>query len=489
MKSLNCLGIYISTNMATVVCLGFQNNSDRILGHFTVSIEDQEQQDMQSLVNLVAQGCKERGWKFSDVTLALDCAMVMQHSVHSEFNDPRRIRATIRFDTEEALATDISEVGLAFEITSTDETGSELTVFTSKQSVLSEILTAFQRNNIDPAIMEPDVNGLSRFINKKAIPGESEQDGILYGFLSQHNGYLIIPAGSDTEATQKGSVVRTFLIGSGQDRNQLLSREVLVTAALVESNQQVSTLKVFDSTGSVDCRQLGERVGFAGEKFDLSGNSGIDISGNSGEADPVDFMIAYGAALANLEKVGHIANFRDDFNPYQGRKIKMQKALKFAAVSVGILLFAAGLYFHLHLMDINQNRNRLRGKFALDYSTVTLDKLDSDTTFKEAVKELGKIYRRVEAEKKGLVTDEKSVSSKLTLILSAFNECAEKTDLNIKSITISSRDIIITGDTASRSSNTMLFAVIRDSGLEILKPSYAPAGDRDSFSLTLRPMN
>ncbi len=78
--------------------------------------------------------------------MALDCAMFMQHNVHSEFSDPKRIAATVRFDTEEALATDITDVAIAFRITSSDDSGSNLTVFTAQRKVLSDVLGALQRS-------------------------------------------------------------------------------------------------------------------------------------------------------------------------------------------------------------------------------------------------------------------------------------------------------------------------------------------------------
>ena len=164
MEGQNYLGIYLSKAAATVVCLKSQGRSYNVLGCFSVSAEGAEEQNPQVLAGLIAQGCAERELKFSEVAVALDCAMFMQHNVNSEFDDPKQIAATIRFDTEEALATDISDVAIAFSITSSDQTGSGVTVFTAQRKVLSDILLALQSNNIDPVTIEPDVNCLSRFI-------------------------------------------------------------------------------------------------------------------------------------------------------------------------------------------------------------------------------------------------------------------------------------------------------------------------------------
>ena len=128
MESQNCLGIYISKDTATVVCLDSQGKNSNVLGCFSVSVEEQGQVNAQALASLIVQGCAERELKFSEVAVALDCAMFMQHNVRSEFSDPKQISATVRFDTEEALAMDITDVALAFEIASSDQAGSGLNV-------------------------------------------------------------------------------------------------------------------------------------------------------------------------------------------------------------------------------------------------------------------------------------------------------------------------------------------------------------------------
>jgi hypothetical protein len=485
-ESQNYLGIYISRDTATVVCLALVGKHRKVLGCFSASVEEQEQAKLQVLAGLIARGCAERKMEFSEVAVALDCAMFMQHSVHSEFTDPKQISATVRFDTEEALATDITDVALAFEINLAGEAGSEITVFTAQRKILSEVLLSLQQYNFDPVTIEPDVNCLSRFITAKASSAQSQQHGTLFGILSGRNGYLIAPPVSTGAGSQKASTARTFLVGSTQDRGALLTREVLVTTALVGGGEPINRLEVFDSAGTVNHQQLSEKL-----SFDKIG--GVDLLAAKAEsrttadcADTVDFAIAYGAALTHLEK-GHRVNFRDDFSPFQGKKIKMQKALKFAAISVTGLLIFVGLYFQTQLFTINKYRSRLSEKFSKDYSAVMLGKKPPGGT--TAVRELGKELRRIRDAKKGLITikGEKSISSKLTLVLTAFNKCAAQTNLNIKSISITARDIIITGDTSGRPNTQKLFKAVRSNGLEILREAYDLKGGRDSFSITVVP--
>ena len=484
MEPQNYLGIYISRDTATAVCINPQGRGGKVLCCFSVSVEEQEQASPQALASLIAQGCAERNLGFSEVAVALDCAMFMQHSVHSEFNDPKQIAATIRFDTEEALATDITNVALAFEITSAGQAGSELTVFTAQRKILSEALLSLQQHNLDPVTIEPDINCLSRFICRKGPSAQSQQPGTLFGILSRRNGYLIIPPGTTGAGSQKASATRTFLVGPTQDRGALLTRELLVTTALVGSGEPINRLKFFDSAGTVNHQQLSEKLSIEADEVDrLAAVTESQTPANC--ADAVDFAIAYGAALAHSEK-GRCVNFRDDFSPFQGKKIKLQKALKIAAISVTVLLIAVGLYFQTQLFIINKYRNTLNAKFAKDYSDVMLGQKLPDIN--SAVRKLGSELRRIRDAKKGLITikGEKSISSKLTMVLTAFNKCAAQTDLNIKSVNITAKNITITGDTSS-GQRRKFFETLRSNGLEILKPAIEQKGGRDHFSIIVEP--
>jgi hypothetical protein len=478
------------------------------LGCFSASVEGQEHPDSpgtSALASLIAQGCAERGLKFSEVAVALDCAMFMQHSVHSDFNDLKQIAATVRFDAEEALATDISDVALAFKINSSDKAGSELTVFTAQRKILSDVLFSLQQHNLDPVTIEPDVNCLSRFICQKVSSTESQEVRTLFGMLSRRSGYLIVPptgagGGAAGAGSQKASTVRTFLVSPTQGRGQLLAREVLVSTALIASLGPINRVKVFDSAGSVDYEQLGKKLGIGAEEIDWLEAAGIEtqtLADCAGPAapgrtvpaygGPVDFAIAYGAALAHFEK-GRGVNFRDDFSPFQGKKLRLQKTLKYLNISVTILLLTLGLHFQIGVFRENGLRNDLRDRFAKAYSAaMPSQKLSDKDKIRDGVRKLSSLLRRIESEKKGLITDEEAVSSKLTLVFDAFNKCAAQTNLNIKSISVTPRDIGITGDTSNRRNTLAFFDTVRKSGLEISKEAFGAKGARDTFSITVAP--
>jgi hypothetical protein len=484
-ESRKYLGIYLSKDRATVVCIDSGAGDGKVQGCFSVSAEEQEQQNQQrTLADLIAQESAERKLQFSDVAVALDCAMFMQHNMHSEFSNPKQIAATIRFDTEEALATDISDVAIAFKINSSNESGSKLTVFTAKQKILSDILLSLQSNNIDPVTIEPDVNCLSRFIGQKISLPESQEGATLFGLLSNRRGYFLTHSKS-----QKTSTLRTFLVGPSQDRNDILVRQVLITTNLPETGEPTKYLKVCDSMNSIDRQQLGAKLGIEVEDIDLAESAGIETQAMADCADSVDFAIAYGAALAHLEK-SQTMNFRNDFMPYQGKKMRVQKALKFLSISVSVLLLALGLYFQARLMKVNGSRTFLQNKFEPQYFAVMPGSKQLPNTFSEAVRKLGSELRRIRDVRSGLISikGEKSVSAKLTLVLEALNKCAAQTDLNIDSISITTTAISITGETSSASSTQKLREAIIEKKLGNLQERVSPAkSGRNSFSITITP--
>lgn len=486
MEPQNYLGIYISKSAATVVCLGSQGRDRNVLGCFSISVEEQGRANPQALANLIAQTCAERIPMYQDceVVVALDCAMFMQHNVHSEFDDPKQVAVTIRFDTEEALATDISDVAIAFKTTSSDQTGSELTVFTAQRKILSELILSLQSSNIDPAAIEPDVNCLSRFICQNVSPPESRQAGTLFAMLSRHSGYFITFA-----EPQKTPTMRTFLLSPTQDRGELLTREVPVTAALVEAGEPINRLKVLDPAGSVNCQQLSEKLSIEAGDIDLAGSANIDPDVLADCADQVDFAIAYGAALAHLEKTQSI-NFRSDFMPYQGKKMQLQKTLKLTSYFVTALLLIFGMYSQVQLLQRNKPIRQLHDKLAKQYSAVMLGREPSAKT-RDIVRKLGTEKRRIENVKSGQlsITGEKSISAKLTLVLEAFNKCAAQTSLNIDSISITTKDIRIVGNTSSKRNTLKLFDALKKANLSILQQKLDTKGGRDNFIITVAPKN
>jgi hypothetical protein len=491
----NILGICIGKGTATVVCLGSPSSSEqrdsqvqdnKTIGCFSVSVQGKEGQNLQMLATLIAQGCAERRLEFSEAAVAINCAMFMQHNIHSSFTNPKQIASTVRFDTEEALAMDISDIALAFNVTSSDQAGSEITVFTAQRKLLTDVLLSLQSNNIDPVSIEPDVNCLSRFICRNVSLSEGLHP--LFGMLSHRSGYLVIPPSFTGPGSQQTSVVRTFLVSPTQDRSELLAREILMTTALIKTHEPINCLKVLDSAGLVDYQRLSSKLGIEATGFDPAASAATNPQTIADCETSVDFAIAYGAALALLEKTQTI-NLRNDFMPYQGKKLRMQKALRFASYSFTFLMLAIGMYFQAQLFKLNSTRDRLRSELMKDYAAVMpgqpLPLQMSPLT------KLGTELRRIKDAKSGMIgiKGEKSISSKLTLMLQAINSCAEKTNLSIDSISITEMNINAVGNTTSRTNTLNFFEAVKKSGMEILQQRLYTQDTRDHFSITVVPQS
>ncbi len=471
------LGIYLGETTATVVCLDAKTPNPEVVGCFSVAVEQSEEHTYRSLASLIAKGCDERKITFSEAAVALDCRMFMQHNVHSEFADSKQIAATIRFDTEEVLSTDISDVAVAFKIASTVQAGSKLAVFTAKRKTLSEILLSLQSNNIDPVAVEPDINCLSRFILQNVPVPESSSS--LYAMLSASSGYFIAFA-----KTHLSHIERTFLIKKTQNRSDLLLREVPITIAFDQTGEPVNRLEVFDAAGTMDCIQLAEKLGIEVNALDLTPPHVVSTELLADCTDAVGFAIAFGAALTHSKKTQSV-NFRDDFMPYQGKKVRFQKTVKILTLSVAALCIAVGLYFQVQLMQKNKYRNQLQKKIEKQYAAVMLgQKMPPKTNF---VNKLKSEKKRIENAKSGQLsaTGEETISAKMTALFESFNQCAAQTDLNIDSISITTKAVNIAGDTSSMENTLKLFSAIK--GSENSQKRLQPKGARNSFSITIVP--
>lgn len=482
MESGNHLGIYWSKNKATVVCLAPPGRDRKVLDCFSVAVESEQEQGQQTLADRIVQACRQRKVKFSEAAVALDCASFMQHTVHSEFSDPKRIAATIRFDTEEALATDISDMAVSFRITSSADEGSNLDVFTSQRATLSDILLSLQGRGIDPVAVDPDVCCLARYLVQYAKTEATAEQSTLYAVLAGGRGYLVVVSGS-----QQASVLRTFLMGSAQDRTGLLVRETLVTTALAETIHPVGHLCVFDATGGIVMDSLSEGTGLKVSTCDLAGLSGAQQGDAGADPNAVDVALACGAALSPAEKASSV-NLRNDHMPYLGKKRRVQNAVRMLSISVTILLLAVGVYVHSQLIRVNKQRESLRDKLEADYLPVMPDKKKLPATMREARDDLTKTLRSLKSNKGGPEADQESVSARLTLVLQGLNACARQTDLNVKSIVINPTNITIAGDTSSRENTVnVMRQALKQVGLSIEGQTVGAEGGRDTFTITVVP--
>jgi len=507
----NFLGIYLAKDRATAVCLEVRGRDRRLVGCFSVSLEQPEQSDLadksglQMLAGRIAAGCAERQFKFAETAVALDCTMFMQHSIHSEFSDAGKIAQTVRFDTEEALGTDATDVAIAFKIDSADKAGSNLSVFTAPKQLLGELLGALAAETIDPISVEPDVSCLARFVcqnpGSPGLPGDSRP---LFAFLSRRSGYFLTPLSLPWQAISPTppAAMRTFLL-SAQNRTELLARQVSMTTAVLQFAGPINRLEVFDSfdlvrpgspqaaqdgsADSVSCDDIAKKLAVQTERIDIIASAQISAETIADCADAVEFAIAYGAAIVHLD-LPQNANWRTDFMPYQGGKLRLQNALKLFSAAVVILMLAAGLYGLMQAMQVNKYRGLLWEKFAKEYSAVMFGQQAPDKS-KEAVRRLNTALRRIKDAQKGAfsLTGEEAVAGKLAMVLQAFNKCAATTGLNIESVAITDKSITISGDTSSPDNTLKVFEAFKQTGLNVLQQRISSEGGRSTFGVTVEP--
>jgi hypothetical protein len=476
----NYLGIYISQTSATAVLLSPKTGGYQLDHCFSTSVQTDEQQDVPSLAALIKEACAQRSVNPSDVAVALDCVMFTQHSMHSEFKDHRQIAQTIKYDAEEAISVDASDLAVSFEIIGSNESGSQLTVYAARKKLLSELLTDLQNNNLDPVVIEPDVTSLSRFTHHHFE--EFRNSAAIFAVFSERCCYLMIPS-----KTQHAAKSRAFLISPTQDKNQLLTREILLTLAAAGPGESISKLRIAQNGDGVDCEQLSRNTGLETEIVHLTEAANADPGQLTDCKDLAGFAIAYGAAMGLLSKTPKV-DFRADFSPYLGKKLLIEKSLKILSVTVTVLLLTVGLYMQLRLFKTNQYISRLREKLLHQYSAVMMgEKLPKK---EQPTSKIKRELVRIQKIKAGQLTaeGEESVSALLSYILETFNNTPKTVNLNIDSISISTKNITISGDTNRRQDTIKLIKTIDEHpNLKTSRFNYEQKNNRDEFHLTVIP--
>jgi hypothetical protein len=300
----------------------------------------------------------------------------------------------------------------------------------------------------------------------------------LYAVLSDCRGYLVVVSGQRQLVT-----LRTFLIGPTQDRTALLAREALVTAALATAHP-VGRLCAFDVAGELVLQSVSDQTGLPVREFNPTALAGVESEELSDCSNAVTFALAYGAALGLSEKANSV-NFRNDHMPFLGKKMRLQKAVRFLSISLTILLLAVGVFFHSQLLRENRHREALRAKFEPDYLTVMRGKTELPVTMKQSVADLERALRIVKAEKTGVGMNQETISAKLTGVLLALNSCAKDTRLTIDTIAISGTSIRVEAATPSRPNTIKMLDAMDKAGLKVLNHSYREEGNMDNVTMNL----
>ena len=259
-----------------------------------------------------------------------------------------------------------------------------------------------------------------------------------------------------------------------------------MSTALLQAAGTANRLEIFDAADSVSCDDIAKKIAVETSRIDITGLAKVSADAIADCPDAVEFAIAYGAAIAQLDG-SHGTNFRGDFMPYQGRKMRLQQTLKFFAVAAVILMFAVGLYGLMQAVQFNKYRAQLRTKFTKDFTAVMFgEKMPSKT--KEATRKISTALRRIKEAQKGFsLTGEEAVAAKLALVLQALNKCAATTGLNIDTVSISDKMITINGDTPSPENTLKMFDALKKTGFNVLQQRISTDPGRSTFGVTVEP--
>ena len=266
----------------------------------------------------------------------------------------------------------------------------------------------------------------------------------------------------------------------------MLIKQVSMSTALLQAAGTANRLEIFDAADSVSCDDIAKKIAVETSRIDITGLAKVSADAIADCPDAVEFAIAYGAAIAQLDG-SHGTNFRGDFMPYQGRKMRLQQTLKFFAVAAVILMFAVGLYGLMQAVQFNKYRAQLRTKFTKDFTAVMFgEKMPSKT--KEATRKISTALRRIKEAQKGFsLTGEEAVAAKLALVLQALNKCAATTGLNIDTVSISDKMITINGDTPSPENTLKMFDALKKTGFNVLQQRISTDPGRSTFGVTVEP--
>lgn len=488
MEQKNYLGIYFQQHRAVAALVAQQQDGPVVTDLIEVSTapdtqeqkqqKDQQQQEQQqpgSLAEQLAEACAERQLEFAETAVVLDCNLYAQHSLHSEFADRRQIAQTVKFDAEDAFAMDASSLAVTFNILETDEQGAKLNVFAAEKKLLGDILTDLQNNGFDPVSIEPDVTALARFT--PTLAADPSQQPAMVAAFSEQACYLVIPVSG-----RDNPVVRSLLITAGQDKTGMLASQIPLTLASIAGGETPNRLAIIDPSGSVSCEQLSQRLGMPVENIEFTESAGLEPEPMEGCSDAAFGAIAFGAALGAISRAAR-PDFRTDFAPYQGRKILIEKTVRILSISLTVLMLTIGLYFQLRTFRMKDYTSRLHTKLEKQYVALMRDR-NMPADF---IRKLNSEVNRLKAGTTGRRMGEESVPELLTFTLDALNKTDSAIDLNIDSISIREKSVLIIGDTRSRQ-HTRLFQII-DGHPRLRKgPStYSHSKGRDNFRLTVLP--
>ncbi len=475
MEHIQNVGLYLTRRQAMAVWMAEKDGGTMTA---VLDIQPSEDSSAQTAALQAARALRQHGILFDAAYVALDGGYYTQYNLHSEFTDIRQIESTIKYDAEDAAATDVMNLAVAFAVTGQVPTGSEVMAFSADRQAVTDILLDIQEGGLDPEMMEPDVMCLARALEQTL--GISKHPDTLYVMAGAHNGYFVRP-GKDGYAPS----LRSFLLGGRDQRTAALTRELLLATAAGDQSEPLRRVVFVQQPDGVDIEALAERTGIRTEVESAFEKLRCERPPDAA-ASPASILIAAGAAMAPMQR-SLTADFRKDFMPYQGKRKMMEASLRLVCISLTVLFAALGLFFQSRTWRMNSYTDTLTSKMAEEFSAAMYGASPPGT---EAItSRLRRTLANVRRVQEGLGPgDEQSVPARLTFLLEAINDAPESVDVIIQQIDITERTMRVRGDTNSRRATLDLFETVKNHPrLRFGQERMSMAGNRDTFEFTVEP--
>ncbi len=168
--------------------------------------------------------------------------------------------------------------------------------------------------------------------------------------------------------------------------------------------------------------------------------------------------------------------------PYQGTRERIELVSKVLSFVITLCLIFAGFYYQLTLMQKNKYNEQLEERLQEQYSAAMYGKRMP----RNPVRNLERTLRRIRDVKDYQIgiTEEGSITTKLIFVMEALNQQAAATNLELESVSITTKTISVVGSTSSRRNTLKLFDSIKDK-FNISQQQLNPKGGRDNFRITL----
>ncbi len=479
MEQINRLGIYWSRHSATGVVLANRGTHPGVVACLTVRIS--EDQPAESVAQALTEAIRRKGLTYTDSFVAVDAANYTQHNLHTAFTEFKQIAHTIKFDIEESIATDATNLSIAFAIAGVEADGSSVAVFTGDRTAMIEMLGQMQRAGLDPETVEPDIICLARFFQQGFVaPGQTRPLFVVFG---EKTCYIL----SFTEDHHPR--VRSFVLSASVNKTAILAREIPLTIAAMNVGGAFTGVFIAGATEGIDVRDLSERIGIPTERIDTLKLTGTESHLVDDATPEAAFLAAYAAALPPTRT--RRADFRPDSVPYQGRRRVLQQALRTVCLCTTVILLAVGLNIRIQISRHHRTVADLKSKLLVDYGPIMNT---PELPIRESVtSKLTRTLTQLDKAAKGLGSgDDNSVVSRLTYLLEAINnamqvsetQSANKIGLDLERIEVGPKAVSIKGTTTGRKATQAMVDAIKAGGkLFPTNSMLKEENNRDNFQI------